>query len=202
MIRISDLRLGESLRLLPEDLAHARLLAEVGEKSPPIFVHAETLEVIEGHHRVLAARLRGKTTIRARLFHGSREEAFLVAVRSNATHGKPLSLPERLLAASRILRTHPTLSDAEIADVCGLSPGTVASRRKKGEILNQHLNVSTDGSKRQLSSQLARQQAAEMMLAFPNESNRRIARETGLSETTVRDIRHRMATSNPEQNRT
>lgn len=121
-VAISALSFGQSPRLVPEDLDHARTLAEVGQALPPILVHGDTKVVIDGRHRVLAARLRGETSIRAQLFHGSEDEAFLLGVRANTTHGKPLSLAERIWAASRILSTKPELSDRVIASICGLSP--------------------------------------------------------------------------------
>jgi len=122
-IPISSLCFGESPRLVAEDLEHARTLAEVTKEAlPPIVVHADTMTVIDGRHRVLAAQFRGEGSIRAKLFHGSTSEAFLLAVQSNTTHGKPLSLAERLIAASHILELQPDLSDRAIAGICGLSP--------------------------------------------------------------------------------
>ena len=193
-VAISSLRFGESPRLVPEDLEHARGLACVASESlPPILVRAQTMTVIDGRHLVLAARLRGDSTIRARLFHGSEEEAFLLAVRSNTTHGKPLSLADRLRAATRILESHPEFSDRMIASVCGLSPRTVAGHRKTGSTQKPSRRVVKGGRVRPLSSQIAREQAGELMRAFPDESNRRIAGDVGLSESTVRDVRRRMS---------
>ena len=189
-VAISTLSFGQSPRLVPEDLDHARTLAEVGQALPPILVHGDTKVVIDGRHRVLAARLRGETSIRAQLFHGSEDEAFLLGVRANTTHGKPLSLAERIWAASRILSTKPELSDRVIASICGLSPHTVATRRTAVATNDQARRVGADGRTRPLTSRVARDQAAELMLAFPNESNRDIARSVGLSEATVRDVRH------------
>jgi ParB-like chromosome segregation protein Spo0J len=191
-VAISALSFGQSPRLVPEDLDHARTLAEVGQALPPILVHGDTKVVIDGRHRVLAARLRGETSIRAQLFHGGEDEAFLLGVRANTTHGKPLSLAERIWAASRILSTKPDLSDRVIASICGLSPHTVATRRTAVATNDQAQRVGADGRTRPLTSRIARDQAAELMLAFPEESNRDIARSVGLSEATVRDVRHEM----------
>ena len=192
VVAISVLSFGQSPRLVPEDLDHARTLAEVGQALPPILVHGDTKVVIDGRHRVLAARLRGETSIRAQLFHGSEDEAFLLGVRANTTHGKPLSLAERIWAAGRILSTKPDLSDRVIASICGLSPHTVATRRTAVATNDQAQRVGADGRTRPLTSRIARDQAAELMLAFPEESNRDIARSVRLSEATVRDVRHEM----------
>ncbi len=77
VLEISALSFGESPRLVPDDLDHAHMLAEVNQQLPPIVVHAETLSVIDGRHRVRAAQLRGERTIRAQLFHGDPSEAYL-----------------------------------------------------------------------------------------------------------------------------
>jgi ParB-like chromosome segregation protein Spo0J len=197
-VAISALNFGQSPRLVPEDLDHARMLAEV-EQLPAILVHAETMVVIDGRHRVLAARLRGETSIRALLFQGTEDEAFLVGVRANTTHGKPLSLAERLQAVSQILTTKPDLSDRAIAGICGLSPHTVANRRKAGTTSDLGQRVGADGRTRPLNSTSGRLQAAALMLAFPKDSNRKIARAVGLSEATVRGVRRqiRLDTGSP-----
>ncbi len=190
VVPISSLHFGESPRLVPEDLEHARMLAEIERGAlPPILVQSETMTVIAGRHLVLAARLRGDSSIRVQLFHGNNEEAFILAVRSNSAHGKPLSVPERLTAASHILECRPGLSDRKIASICGLSPRTVADRRK---LTPKAAGVRETGGTRRLSSQVTREKAAELMRAFPGESNRKIAREVGLSEATVRDVRRQM----------
>jgi len=155
-------------------------------------VQAETMTVIAGRHLVLAARLRGDSSIRAQMFHGNNDEAFILAVRSNSAHGKPLSLSERLTAASRILECRPSLSDRTIASICGLSPKTVADRRRRTPNKVARAGVREAGGTRRLSSQVTREKAAELMRAFPGESNRKIAREVGLSEATVRDVRRQM----------
>jgi ParB-like chromosome segregation protein Spo0J len=197
VIPISALSLGQSPRRTPQDLDHARMLAEVDQRLPPVIVHAETMTLIDGRHRVLAARLRGEASVEAQMFHGSEREAFLVGVQANTTHGKPLSLSERLLAAKQILLTSPEMSDRAIANVCGLSARAVATRRKAGPASRQGARVGADGRMRPLSARVAREQAAELMLAFPDDSNRKIGRSVGLSEATVRKVRRQMERSAP-----
>jgi len=191
-LAISTLRFGESPRFVPEDLEHARTLAAVASKAlPPVLVRAQTMTVIDGRHLVLAARLRGESAIRVQLFHGNKDEAFLLAVSLNTTHGKPLSLAERVRAASRILESQPHLSDREIAGICRLSPRTVTRQRKTAVSAKQNRHGEAD-RKRPLTSKVARDQAAELMRAFPGQSNRKIGSEVGLSESTIRDVRHQM----------
>ena len=195
VIPISVLSFGQSPRQTPQDLDHARMLAEVDQQLPPIIVHAETMTVIDGRHRVLAARLRGEPSIPAQMFHGSEEQAFLVGVQANTTHGKPLSLSERLLAARQILAASPGMSDRAIANICGVSARAVATRRKAGPASHQAERVGADGRTRRLSTRVAREQAAELMRAFPEDSNRKIGRSVGLSEATVRKVRRQMERS-------
>ena len=192
VVPISRLIFGQSPRHVAEDIDHARMLAEVIGLLPPILVHAETMEVIDGRHRVLAARLRGDTSIRARLFHGTTDEAYFVGVHENTAHGKPLNPAERRMAASRILKSRPDLSDRVVARICGLSHRTIAARRKSDPTSNVAKRVGADGRARPLSSSDARQRAAELIIAFPEHSNRSIARSVGLSEGTVRDVRRHM----------
>ncbi len=193
VVPIAGLSLGHSSRFVPEDIDHARMLAEVSQVLPPIVLNARTMEVIAGWHQVLAARIRGENSIRARLFHGSDEAAYLFAVHSNTTHGKPLGLAERLAAASRILRSRPDLSDRVIAAICGLSLRAVAVRRRTDLTSRTTSPVGPKSRARPLNPSLARQQATDLILAFPGESNRSIGRRVGLSETTVRDVRRQIA---------
>lgn len=189
VLAISDLRLDVSPRIIPIDLEHARMLAELDQALPPILVHAETMMVIDGHQRVFAAKLRGRTSIRAQLFEGTEEEAFILAVRANTTHCKPLSLAERVQAAARILAGTLRLSDRAIGEICGISPHTVAKRRRAAPACEQEHRVGKDGRIRPLCTELARHHAAALMAMFPGKSNRSIANDVGLSEGTVRLVR-------------
>ncbi|HEY5990403.1 MAG TPA: hypothetical protein VIV12_29045, partial [Streptosporangiaceae bacterium] len=61
---------GVTLRRSGPNLQHVRALAESDEPLPPILVQRTTMRVIDGVHRVLAARMRGQDQIDARLFDG------------------------------------------------------------------------------------------------------------------------------------
>ena len=69
-LSIGDLNLSGSPRQGGESDKHIRLLAEAGDDLPPILVHAPTMRIIDGVHRVLAAKMRGEHEIQARLFDG------------------------------------------------------------------------------------------------------------------------------------
>jgi ParB-like chromosome segregation protein Spo0J len=193
-VSIAQLRGAEALRLGGENLAHARMLAESGADLPPILVHRSTMRIIDGAHRVRAARLRGRETIAAVLFDGSDGEAFVLAVRLNVTHGLPLSLAERKAAAKRILRDNPEWSDRSIASVAGLSDKTVGVIRKgsPAEIPQSTDRVSRNGAISRRPVVAGRLRAAELMRSRPRASLREIADEAGISLTTAKDVRSRM----------
>jgi hypothetical protein len=58
------------------DPRHVRLLAEVRADWSPILVHAPSMFVVDGQHRVAAAQLLQLTHVRGRLFEGSDDDAF------------------------------------------------------------------------------------------------------------------------------
>ncbi|MFJ6740604.1 hypothetical protein ACIQOU_17115 [Streptomyces sp. NPDC091279] len=120
---------GEAVRLRGTCDEHVRLLAESGKEFPPILVHLGSMRVIDGMHRLAAAKSRGRATIQVRYFEGSPEDAFVEAVRVNSAHGLPLTLADRKAAAGRILRDRGEWSDRRIAALVGLSPKTVGAIR-------------------------------------------------------------------------
>jgi hypothetical protein len=137
---------ADSPRLGGESAEHAKLLAELDVELPPIVLHQATMRVVDGMHRLTAAKIRGQTTIEATFFEGSEDDAFIEAVRLNMAHGLPLTLADRKAAAVRILRTHAEWSDRMIAGEIGLSPKTVgAIRRSTEELPHLTARVGRDG---------------------------------------------------------
>jgi hypothetical protein len=193
-VPISELKPGDSPRLDGMDAEHTRALAEMDMELPPILVHRSTMRVIDGMHRVDAALMAGRASIGVRFFEGSEDEAFLVAVRANIAHGLPLTLADRRAAAERIVRSRPELSDRSIASIAGLSAKTVAVIRRQATGADQQLDVriGRDGRSRPLNSTLGRRIAAEIVMAHPEASLRKIAKEAGISVGTARDVRERV----------
>jgi ParB-like chromosome segregation protein Spo0J len=185
---------GDSPRLAGPDEMHSQTLAEVETSLPPIIVHAKTMRVIDGAHRVRAAIIRGETHVRARIFYGSPEDAYVEAVRTNVAHGKPLSRMEREVAAKRILASRPNWSDRAIADVCGVSARMIASLRRRASESGLHLNarVGRDGRVRPVDAAEGRRRAAEVLSETPDASLREIARQANISPATARDVKARM----------
>ncbi|AXB48356.1 hypothetical protein A4R43_08300 [Amycolatopsis albispora] len=194
MIRIGLLLPADSPRGEGESAEHVRTLAEVDGPLPPIVVHRATLRVIDGMHRLRAACLRGEHKIAAVLFDGTEQEAFLLAVKLNTTHGLPLSQADRRAAATRILGEFPQWSDRAIASVAGVSPKTVGAIRRRSTGAFPRLNgrVGQDGRVRSLDAAAGRRRAREVILADPDASLRTIASRAGIAPATARDVRERM----------
>ncbi|MFI2352103.1 transcriptional regulator [Streptomyces sp. NPDC019443] len=152
------------------------------------------MRVVDGMHRLLAARLRGQQTIEVEFFDGSPEDAFLRAVASNVSHGLPLSLADRRAAAARIIASHPQMSDRAIARAAGLGAKAVAAirRRSSGIVPQLSARVGRDGKVRPLSSVEGRRRAAELIAERPQASLREVARYAGISPATVSDVRKRL----------
>ncbi|MBV1957420.1 ParB N-terminal domain-containing protein [Streptomyces sp. BV333] len=178
---------------------HATQLAEHEGLLPPILVNRRDLRVIDGMHRLLAAYIRGQETIDVEFFDGSSEDAFLRAVEANVTHGLPLSLADRRAAASRIIASHPQMSDRAIARVSGLGSKAVAAIRRRSTDATAQLNtrVGRDGRVRPLNSTEGRRKAAEVITQNPEASLREIARLAGISPATASDVRRRLKSGEP-----
>jgi ParB-like chromosome segregation protein Spo0J len=192
---VDKLRFGLSPRMEATDPQHVAALAEVLSDVPPILVQASTMRVIDGVHRVLAARSIGQTTIRAVIFEGDEIGAHIEAVHRNVRHGKPLTLAEREAAANKFIELVPEWSDRRIATVSGISPKTVARLRERASVDSAQLRarVGRDGRVRAVDSSEVRRRVVAALLEDPDASTRAIARLTRASQATVRDVRERLA---------
>jgi hypothetical protein len=204
-IRIDELRLRPSLRDGGVNRSHVQTLTQLQGRWPPILVARRGRTVVDGLHRVHAAKDLGQSHISCVFFDGRREDAFLEFVRRNVMHGLPLSLRERERAAARILRLHPDWSDRRVAELCGLSPTTVARVRKTAGPAssparlrptdgNGQLDkrVGRDGKLRPIDSSPLRRRIANALRANPTASLRVVASEVGSSPETVRRVRDRL----------
>ncbi|MFH8407094.1 ParB N-terminal domain-containing protein [Streptomyces sp. NPDC018019] len=193
-VEISALSVSDSPRIAGEKAEHVDLLAVADGPLPPIVVHRETLRVIDGMHRVRAAQRRGQETIAVRFFDGADADAFVLAVESNSTHGLPLTKADRKRAAERIIASHPAWSNRMIAAIVGVAPATVAKvrRRMPGGTTPERRRVGQDGRSRPLDGAEGRRLAGDLIAENPGLSLRQIARATGISPETARDVRNRI----------
>ena len=151
---IRDLLPADSPRSKAEDSHHVKVLTETEAPLPPILVHRSTMRVIDWMHRLRAAEMRGARTIAAWLLDCTSQEAFVIAVKANVSHGLPLSLAERKAAAARLLAAMPQWSDRAIGSVSGLSHKTVGAirRRSTGEVAQTTPRLGRDGRVRSMPS--------------------------------------------------
>jgi hypothetical protein len=159
------------------------------------------MQVIDGFHRLQAAKLRGADEIDVRYFDGDEASSFVLAVRINIMHGLPLTLADRKAAAARITGMFPQWSDRMIASVTGLSAKTVATVRDSLNAVhdspnaeNQQLDgrVGRDGRVRPVNQAERREITAGLLRNNPRASLREIARKAGVSPETVRQVRARL----------
>lgn len=192
ILEIKQLVMVGSPRSAGEDPVHTRALAEIADL-PPIVVHRPTMQVIDGMHRIRAAQLNGRSVIKARLVDCDSATAFVLAVRANVTHGLPLPPQDRRAAAEYIIALHPNWSDRAVAAATGLSDKTVSALRTSpaADAPQPDDRIGRDGRVRPLNSAARRRQAAVMIAERPEAGLREIARATGLSPATVRDVRLR-----------
>ncbi|MEO3755852.1 ParB N-terminal domain-containing protein [Streptomyces sp. B6B3] len=186
---------ADSPRLAGVDHSHVRTLAETEDELPPIIVHRPTMRVIDGMHRLHAARLNHRETIEAVFFDGSEEEAFLLAVEANVSHGLPLTLSERRESARRVLRDFPEWSDRAIAARVGLSGKTVGVLRRNAGLrpAQAPVRIGRDGRARPLSPVEGRLRAGAILTRELDASLREVATAAGVSVETARDVRERLS---------
>jgi ParB-like chromosome segregation protein Spo0J len=186
---------GDSPRLNGEDKAHIVRLAETETDLPPILVDRQTMKVVDGMHRLMAASLQGHEMIEVIFFDGKNAaDTFLRAVEENVTHGLPLSHADRRAAAERIIGSHPQMSDRAIGRSTGLGTKTVAAirRRLSGDAPQLDARVGRDGKVRPLDSGDGRRRAAKLLTEQPASSLREVAMAAGISPSTVLDVRKRL----------
>lgn len=175
-----------------EDVAHTHRLTEVADELPPIIVHHDTMQVMDGVHRLRALQLIGRNVVDVDFFHGSVEDAFVTAVEANVRHGLPLSVTDRRAAAVRIVASHPDWSDRRIAAVAGLSARTVTEIRSSSGPRGA-IRLGRDGRARPIDAASGRRYAAQLLVERPEASLREVARVVGISPETVRNVRVRLA---------
>lgn len=195
-VPVAAVRPGRSPRRAGENPEHVRVLADAPDELPPIIVRRADMRVVDGMHRLRAAGLRGETRIAVRFFEGGEDEAFVLGVRANVTHGLPLSLADRKAAAARIVASHPHWSDRMIATAAGLSAATVArirlNRAERHGEPDPPSRIGHDGKVRPINAPERRRLARSLLLAEPSLSLREVARRVGISPETARSVRGRL----------
>jgi len=190
---ISCLVLGIHVRSGRVNEDHVAALTDAVGPLPPIVVHASTMTVIDGVHRLHAARAQGQDQIEAIMVDCDAASAYLLAVCLNGRHGLPLSRADRRAAVGRILRLCWDWSDRRIAAVAGVSPKTVGAVRRCSteELPQSNIRRGADGRERPLDTTDGRRRALEILTDQPNASLRQVAEAVGMALSTVQDVRRR-----------
>lgn len=195
-VPIDSLLPSESPRLAGESAEHVQVLALSEAVLPPIVAHLPSRRVIDGMHRLRAARLRGQSEILVRFYDGDDEDAFIVAVETNIAHGLPLSQADRTAAAARIVHARPQWSDRRVASVTGLSATTVgAIRRRSAGGAGQAdvpARVGRDGRARPVDATAGRLLVSDLVKQRPAAPIREIAEAAGISPATALDVCRRL----------
>lgn len=202
-IALVDLTATLSFREDGLNREHVERLVDLAGHWPPILVRRADRRVVDGAHRVAAARQLGLGHIEASLFDGGPDDALIEFVRRNVHHGLPLTLRERKHAALRILAAQPGWSDRRLAEVCGVSPKTVGRLRTVGgdcpsgepPQLDIDSRVGRDNRSRPIDGTSLRSRIAEEITAHPGASLRAVASTVGASPETVRSVRLSMTGS-------
>jgi ParB-like chromosome segregation protein Spo0J len=195
---------GFSPRSTPVSDTHVAMLMERAEEWPPIVLRRSDHALIDGHHRVEAARRLRLPVIGALFFEGTDHDCYVEAIDRNIRHGLPLSLRERKTAASRLLAERSDWSDRQVAVICGLSPTTVGGLRAGAVFLPvsgangsgatgaSDRRLGKDGRSRPVDAPAVRRRIREVVQDNPSASVRAVARIVGASPETVRSVRLKM----------
>lgn len=188
---------GPHLRRGGINTAHVHLLVDASSHTPlpPVLVQKDGWRVIDGLHRLEAAKLRGEHSIKARLVDCTDAEALVLAMKTNSAHGLPLSRADRLFGAERVLSAHPEWSDRALAGVTGLSAKTIRALRDRltpGGTPPGAKRLGRDGKLRSVTAGEGRRRAAEYITAHPHATLREVARATDVSLGTVHDVLARL----------
>src|SRR5688500_1232471 len=204
-VAVSALSPGLGLRQSGTNGAHVQLLMDASGtvELPPLLVQEEGWRVIDGLHRLEAAKLRGDTVVKARFVDCTDSEAVVLAMKANSSHGLPLSKTDRMFGAKSVLAAHPDWSDRAIASITGLSAKTIASLRDRsaGGTQAGDKRLGREGERRPVTPGEGRLRPAEYINAHPDAPLRPVARATDVSLGTVHDVRARLRRgANPERN--
>jgi len=130
------------------------MVGEAGrDKFPPILLYRDQdggLRISDGHHRVMAAKQRLFTSIRAIVRPGTKADAIWEAVKANSRNGLPLGRADVRRAIELVIAAWPDKSDQVVADEIGCSRDTVRRARPVPTCANAQVEkrVGKDGKAR------------------------------------------------------
>ena len=125
-------------------------LGVILEASPiVVFETPNGLMLVDGFHRLSAARQLNWEQIKVQKYKGSVQDAFAFACLANLKHGKPLMPEERKKAICQYIKLNSKLSNVLIAEHVGKSEFTIRHYRQelidKGELEPELKTLGKDG---------------------------------------------------------
>lgn len=126
---------------------YAQLLTR-GESLPPVVVAMieDAPYLVDGLHRIEAAKKIGRTEIDAECFEGTRDDALRVALAANQKHGLRPTNADKRRAVGLGLATFGQMSDQALAELCGVTDRFVAKlRRAQGANSSPIERIGRDG---------------------------------------------------------
>jgi ParB-like chromosome segregation protein Spo0J len=114
-----------------------RLIGAVGELRPLLVIKlGEAWVVVNGHHRLAAYRKLKWEEIACEWFSGSVQEAVDESIHLNSELQLELTQPDRLEAAWKRVVLGWGGSKAELSQLCGVSPSSIANMRRMVNVYN------------------------------------------------------------------
>ena len=184
------------------DDAHIARIADVADRWPPVVLQTGTHVLIDGAHRIEAARRNGATTIAAVFVDVDDSELLAVRAERNAAHGLPLSLDERRAIALGLL-AQQRWSNGRIASASGLSRRTIGRYREETFPggAEHHLETGTrlglDGKHYPVDTDARRERAQTILAQQPDRPVTAVAEEVGLSLSTIYELRKKQPEREP-----
>jgi len=154
-------------------------------------------QLIDGEHRVRALRKAGELLVRAEVVALSDEEAYILAMRLNQTHGKPLDEIEEALRFKEMMEKY-SYTQQRVAEVFEVSQPLVSIRLKLVEDSSQELREA-------FIRRLIKPEAAREIAELPKEEQTQVVgRVAGkkISQRATRALVHSFkAAKTPEEKR-
>jgi ParB-like chromosome segregation protein Spo0J len=195
---VARIAAGPKVRKERIDLDHAQRLVPVLDACPPIKVRevGDGYQLVDGQHRLSAAKFGNRPTIRGVVLALSDAEAFVESVKSNHDHGLPLTFAERSTAAARMVELYPDWSDRVIANACAVHESVIAGLRPTARDAQlDGKRTGADGKRRpatKADQQAKRKVIADVLEKNPDWSLHRVAEFAGASPMTVASVRTEM----------
>ena len=153
-ILINDIEVATALqarvRMSEHVLQEYAALMMEGVDFPPVvlFDDGKTKYLVDGFHRIHAAKRIGRDRIQAEIHHGNKHEGFMYSLGVNAAHGLQRSNEDKRHCVMRLLDDFEYIdkSDREIADLCAVSHtfvGKIRSGNKTASLRKSNLTGKT-----------------------------------------------------------